>query len=254
MGAYALLQAALRYHETLRGEARERFRFHHVSTDEVFGALGDEGKFSETTPYQPNSPYSASKAASDHLARAWHHTYGLPVVVSNCSNNYGPHQFPEKLIPLMTINAIEGKPLPVYGAGANVRDWLYVDDHVSGLLTVLTKGAPGESYNIGSGEEWRNIDLVRKICAIVDEIAPAAQPRDNLIQFVADRPGHDKRYAIDATKIESELGWRPAVGFEDGLHRTVAWYAENEHWWRPIREGTYQGARLGLLEPMRKAS
>lgn len=256
IGTYTLLQASLQYYERLSGERRENFRFHHVSTDEVFGALGDEGKFSEDSPYQPNSPYSASKAASDHFARAWLHTFGLPVVISNCSNNYGPCQFPEKLIPLMTINALEGKPLPVYGAGANVRDWLYVDDHVTGLIAVLTKGRVGESYNIGSGAEWKNLDLVEQICAIMDDLAPAAssRPHRNLIKFVADRPGHDKRYAIDATKIMRELGWSPAVSFRDGLRRTVEWYLHNAEWWQPIRDGAYQGDRLGLREPARKAS
>ncbi len=256
IGTYTILQAALQYYERLVGPKRERFRFHHVSTDEVFGALGDTGKFSEESPYQPNSPYSASKAASDHFARAWLHTFGLPVVISNCSNNYGPYQFPEKLIPLMTINALEGKPLPVYGAGSNVRDWLYVDDHVTGLIAVLTRGRVGESYNIGAGAEFRNIDLVEEICAIMDEIAPTSnsRPHRDLIRFVADRPGHDKRYAIDSTKISQELGWAPAVSFRDGLRRTVMWYLQNKAWWLPIRDGSYQGDRLGLREPLRKAS
>ncbi|HZH12156.1 MAG TPA: dTDP-glucose 4,6-dehydratase [Microvirga sp.] len=247
VGTFVLLQESLRYWRTLSGERRDAFRFHHISTDEVFGSLGEEGFFHETYPYQPTSPYSASKAASDHFVRAWHHTYGLPVVVTNCSNNYGPYHFPEKLIPLMILNALEGKPLPVYGKGENVRDWLYVDDHAEALILAAEKGAPGESYNIGGWNERRNIDVVRAICALVDELAPdpAIGSRDGLITYVADRPGHDLRYAIDASKIERDLGWRPAETFESGLRKTVLWYLENRTWWERIRSGVYRGERLG---------
>ncbi|TAJ27521.1 dTDP-glucose 4,6-dehydratase [Bosea sp. (in: a-proteobacteria)] len=246
VGTFALLQEALRHWRSLEGEARERFRFHHISTDEVFGSLGEEGFFREDTAYQPNSPYSASKAASDHLVRAWHHTYGLPVVMTNCSNNYGPYHFPEKLIPLMIINALEGKPLPVYGNGMNIRDWLYVDDHADALLTVATKGAIGESYNIGGHNEKTNIDVVKGICAILDELRPdPAGPHERLIAYVTDRPGHDARYAIDAGKIGRELGWTPKETFETGLRRTVEWYLANQTWWGDIRSGVYRGERLG---------
>jgi len=247
VGTFVLLQESLRYWRTLSGERRDAFRFHHISTDEVFGSLGEEGFFHETYPYQPTSPYSASKAASDHFVRAWHHTYGLPVVVTNCSNNYGPYHFPEKLIPLMILNALEGKPLPVYGKGENVRDWLYVNDHAEALILAAEKGAPGESYNIGGWNERRNIDVVRAICALVDELAPdpAIGSRDGLITYVADRPGHDLRYAIDASKIERDLGWRPAETFESGLRKTVLWYLENRTWWERIRSGVYRGERLG---------
>src|SRR5689334_13494183 len=207
VGTFRLLEAALEHWRRLPPERRERFRFHHVSTDEVYGSLGADGLFTETTPYAPNSPYSASKAGSDHLVRAWHHTYGLPVVVTNCSNNYGPYQHPEKLIPLMILNALEGKPLPVYGKGENVRDWLFVDDHVRALLLVLERGRVGEEYNVGGGNERRNIDVVRELCALLDALAPARKPHDTLISFVQDRPGHDQRYAIDAGKIRRELGW-----------------------------------------------
>jgi dTDP-glucose 4,6-dehydratase len=246
VGSFTLLQEALRHFCSLDAEARARFRFHHVSTDEVFGTLGPEGFFREDSAYQPNSPYSASKAASDHLVRAWHHTYGLPVVMTNCSNNYGPYHFPEKLIPLMIINALEGKPLPVYGNGLNVRDWLYVDDHAEALLTVATKGRTGESYTIGGHNEKTNIAVVKTICAVLDELRPDPQgPRERLITHVTDRPGHDARYAIDAGKIGRELGWRPKETFETGLRRTVAWYLANPRWWGDIRSGVYRGERLG---------
>jgi dTDP-glucose 4,6-dehydratase len=227
-----------------RGRPGE-FRFHHISTDEVFGSLGPEGRFTETTPYDPRSPYSASKAASDHLVRAWAHTYGLPVVLSNCSNNYGPHHFPEKLIPVVILNALHGRPIPVYGAGLNVRDWLYVEDHADALLCVLQKGQVGRSYNIGGGNEARNIDLVRAICALMDGMHPAGAPHDRLITFVTDRPGHDARYAIDPARIRDELGWRPSVTLEEGLRRTVRWYLDNPGWWRPLLERQGVGRRLG---------
>ncbi|MXQ12907.1 dTDP-glucose 4,6-dehydratase [Microvirga makkahensis] len=247
VGTFVLLQEALRYWQGLSGQRRDGFRFHHVSTDEVFGSLGEEGFFHERYPYQPNSPYSASKAASDHFVRAWHHTYGLPVIVTNCSNNYGPYHFPEKLIPLMILNALEGRPLPVYGRGENVRDWLYVDDHAEALILVAEKGRIGESYNIGGRNERKNIDVVKAICRLVDEMAPDARigSREELITFVADRPGHDLRYAIDATKIERDLGWRPAETFETGVRKTVEWYLRNRTWWERVRSGVYQSERLG---------
>jgi dTDP-glucose 4,6-dehydratase len=248
LGTFHVLQATLGYWRGLSASAKERFRFHHISTDEVFGSLGDEGFFHEDYPYQPTSPYSASKASSDHFVRAWNHTYGLPTVVTNCSNNYGPYHFPEKLIPLVILNALEGKPLPVYGTGENVRDWLYVDDHAEALITVALKGAPGETYAIGGWNERRNIDVVRAVCGLVDEMAPSAAigPRESLITFVGDRPGHDARYAIDASKIERELGWKPAETFETGLRKTVRWYLDNESWWQRVRSGVYRGERLGL--------
>lgn len=246
VGTFTLLQEALRYYRALSEERKAGFRFHHISTDEVFGSLGAEGFFREDTAYQPNSPYSASKAASDHLVRAWHHTYGLPVVMTNCSNNYGPYHFPEKLIPLMIINALEGKPLPVYGNGLNVRDWLYVDDHADALLTVATTGELGESYNIGGHNEKANIEVVKAICAILDELKPDPQgPRERLIAYVTDRPGHDARYAIDAGKIGRELRWTPKETFETGLRRTIEWYLANPKWWGDIRSGVYRGERLG---------
>jgi dTDP-glucose 4,6-dehydratase len=246
VGTFTLLQEALRHFRGLDEAGRERFRFHHISTDEVFGSLGDEGFFREDTAYQPNSPYSASKAASDHLVRAWHHTYDLPVVMTNCSNNYGPYHFPEKLIPLMIINALEGKPLPVYGNGLNVRDWLYVDDHADALLTVATAGRTGESYNIGGHNEKTNLEVVKAICAILDELRPDPNgPHERLITYVTDRPGHDARYAIDAGKIGRELGWSPKETFETGLRRTVEWYLANSGWWGDIRSGVYRGERLG---------
>ncbi|ARC90847.1 dTDP-glucose 4,6-dehydratase [Rhodovulum sp. MB263] len=243
LGTYALLQAARGYWE---GRGRpESFRFHHISTDEVFGSLGAEGKFTETTPYDPRSPYSASKASSDHLVRAWHETYGLPVLLTNCSNNYGPYHFPEKLIPVVILNALAGKPIPVYGAGENVRDWLYVEDHAAALLLVVQKGRVGRSYNIGGENEARNIDLVRMICALLDEMKPANRPYSSLISFVTDRPGHDLRYAIDPSRIREELGWRPSVTLEEGLRRTVRWYLDNEAWWRPLLNRDGVGRRLG---------
>ncbi|OYD82299.1 dTDP-glucose 4,6-dehydratase [Azospirillum brasilense] len=246
VGTFRLLEAARGYWTSLPAEKRAAFRFHHISTDEVFGTLGDEGFFTETTSYSPNSPYSASKASSDHLVRAWHETYGLPVVLTNCSNNYGPYHFPEKLIPLMILKGLKGEPLPVYGKGDNIRDWLYVEDHARALRLVLEKGVIGESYNIGGYNERTNLDVVRTLCALLDELAPAGAPHDRLITFVADRPGHDKRYAIDASKITRELGWRPQETFETGLRKTVAWYLENRSWWEAILNGSYRGERLGL--------
>jgi dTDP-glucose 4,6-dehydratase len=248
VGTYTLLEAAFAYWKDLENSAQRRFRFHHISTDEVYGSLGETGLFTEETPYRPNSPYSASKAGSDHLVRAWHHTFGLPVVTSNCSNNYGPYQFPEKLIPLMTINALESVPLPVYGRGGNVRDWLYVEDHARALWTILTQGRLGDTYNVGGDSEMRNLDLVGMICDVVDELAPrpAAASRRELITFVEDRPGHDLRYAIDTSKIREDLGWAPRESLASGLRRTVTWYLENQDWWERIRSGTYDGSRLGL--------
>ena len=248
VGTYVLLDAARRHRDALAGQERERFRFLHVSTDEVFGSLDEEGKFSETTPYRPNSPYSASKASSDHLVRAWHHTYGLPVLVTNCSNNYGPYQFPEKLIPVAVLSALAGRPIPVYGTGGNVRDWLYVDDHVRALMAVLERGRPGETYNVGGNSERSNLEVVRAICAILDELAPGATPYESLISFVQDRPGHDWRYAVDTAKIAAELGWAPEETFESGLRRTVAWYLENGEWCRRVMDGSYQLERLGVVE------
>ena len=241
-GTYILLEAARRYWSGLSGEAKARFRFHHVSTDEVYGSLGDTGLFTETTPYQPNSPYSASKAASDHLVRAWHHTYGFPVVTTNCSNNYGPCQFPEKLIPLMIHNAVSGKPLPIYGKGDNVRDWLYVDDHARALCLVFEKGALGEVYNIGGHNEKTNLEVVDTLCALLDDLRPWAdgKPYSTLKTYVADRPGHDKRYAIDASKIGRELGWTPQETFETGLLKTVQWYLDNEAWVAHVATGEYK--------------
>ena len=247
VGTFRLLEAALGRWRSL-GEGRDRFRFLHVSTDEVFGDLPlNGGSFSEETPYAPSSPYSASKAASDHLARAWHATYGLPVVLSNCSNNYGPYHFPEKLIPLTILNAIEGEPLPVYGRGENVRDWLHVDDHAEALELILTGGRLGESYNVGGRAERSNLQVVETICDLLDQRRPMenGSPRRSLISFVADRPGHDRRYAIDPSKIERELGWRASHGFEQGLAETIDWFLANEWWWRPIRDGKYRGERLG---------
>jgi len=247
VGTFQLLQAARAYWKDLPKERADAFRFHHISTDEVFGSLGATGLFEETTPYAPTSPYSASKAAADHLARAWMHTFGLPTLVTNCSNNYGPYHFPEKLIPLMILNALEEKPLPVYGKGDNIRDWLYVDDHADALLLVAERGRPGESYNVGGRNERSNIEVVRTICALVDEFAPSRNgPRARLITHVADRPGHDMRYAIDATKIETELGWRAKHDFDSGLRETVRWYLDNETWWSRVRSGVYRGERLGL--------
>ncbi len=247
-GTFVLLEAARGYWSGLKGGRADSFRFLHVSTDEVYGSLGETGLFLKSTAYDPSSPYSASKAAADHLASAWQRTYGLPVVMSNCSNNYGPYHFPEKLIPLIILNALHGKPLPVYGAGENIRDWLYVGDHARALFTVATKGKPGEKYNVGGRNERRNIDVVRRICALLDELRPQGAPHDRLIEFVADRPGHDQRYAIDASKLEAELGWRADETFETGIEKTVRWYLDNEWWWRPLREKVYQGERLGLVD------
>ena len=244
-GTHVLLEAARRYWEKLPAAAKAAFRFLHVSTDEVYGSLGPDGLFREDTPYDPSSPYSASKAASDHLVLAWHRTYGLPTIISNCSNNYGPCQFPEKLIPLMILNARDGKALPVYGTGANVRDWLYVDDHARALHLIVTRGRPGETYNVGGRNERTNIDVVRTIAALMDRHSPAGAPHDRLISFVADRPGHDLRYAIDATKLERELGWRAQETFDTGIDKTVRWYLDNTAWWQPLRAG-YAGERLGL--------
>jgi dTDP-glucose 4,6-dehydratase len=248
-GTYALLEAALDYWRGLPAEQARRFRFHHVSTDEVFGSLGAAGRFSETSRYQPNSPYAASKAASDHLVRAWHETYGLPVLVSNCSNNYGPFHFPEKLIPLAILKALHGEPIPVYGSGDNVRDWLYVEDHARALHAVLAGGRPGQTYNIGGDGERTNLAVVSAICGLLDELLPQSphRPHARLIGFVADRPGHDRRYAIDAAKIRGELGWRPRETFDSGLRKTVAWYLANRWWWEPIRAERYRGDRLGTL-------
>ncbi len=246
VGTYALLEAARGYWSGLPAERKAAFRFLHVSTDEVYGSLGSEGLFEETTAYDPSSPYSASKAASDHLAMAWQRTYGLPVVISNCSNNYGPCHFPEKLIPLVILNALEGKPLPVYGDGSNVRDWLYVDDHARALHLILTRGRIGETYNVGGGNERTNLAVVHAICDLVDELAGGVDRR-SLIRFVSDRPGHDQRYAIDATKLERELGWRALETFETGLRKTVAWYLANRDWWEPLRSKVYGGERLGLV-------
>jgi len=249
-GTYTLLAEALRYWRALPADEARRFRFLHVSTDEVYGSLGAEGFFSEATAYRPHSPYSASKAGSDHLVRAWFDTYGFPTLVTNCSNNYGPYQFPEKLIPLNILKALAGEPMPVYGRGENVRDWLYVDDHVAALLLVLERGRLGETYLIGGGGERRNIDVVEKIADLVDELAGGRQPsavsRRDLITFVTDRPGHDLRYAIDSTKLRGELGWRPTESFETGLRRTVRWYLDNRTWWERVRSGAYRGERLGL--------
>lgn len=248
VGTFRLVNAALEHWRGLPDERKARFRFHHVSTDEVFGDLPlDEGIFTEETPYAPSSPYSASKAASDHLVRAWHETYGLPVVLSNCSNNYGPYHFPEKLIPLVILNALEGKALPVYGKGENVRDWLHVEDHVRALELVAIRGAVGESYNIGGRAERTNLDVVETICDLLDarQPLPDGRGRRSLIAFVTDRPGHDRRYAIDPSKIERELGWRARESFESGIAKTIDWYLGSDWWWRPIREGKYAGARLG---------
>ena len=242
-GTYNMLEASRSYWS---GEGKpETFRFHHISTDEVFGTLGAKGLFTEETPYAPNSPYSASKAASDHLVRAWGETYGLPVVLSNCSNNYGPYHFPEKLIPVVILKALGGEAIPIYGTGSNIRDWLYVEDHANALLTVLARGALGRSYNIGGNNELSNLDLVRMLCSILDQMRPAATPYVDLITFVADRPGHDARYAIDASRIRDELGWQPSVNVEEGLKRTVRWYLDNEDWWRALQARDGVGTRLG---------
>ncbi len=248
VGTFALLQATLGYWRGLDPARQASFRFHHISTDEVFGALGDEGFFTEATPYDPRSPYSASKAGSDHLVRAWHHSFGLPVLVTNCSNNYGPYHFTEKLIPLMIIKALAGEMLPVYGAGTNIRDWLYVDDHVRALVAVFERGRVGESYMVGGNSERTNLAVVHTICDALDRLRPRAdgQPYRAQIDFVADRPGHDFRYAIDASKLRDELGWTPVESFESGIANTIQWYLDHESWWRDILSGTYRGERLGL--------
>ena len=245
VGTFTLLEVSRAYLDQNRHVGREAFRFIHVSTDEVYGSLGKTGLFTETTPYDPSSPYSATKAASDHIARAWHRTYGLPVIISNCSNNYGPYQFPEKLIPLTVLNALHGQPLPIYGRGHNVRDWLYVDDHARALGLILEKGTPGETYNVGGRNEQRNIDVVRQICACLDELRSSNREHARFISYVTDRPGHDQRYAIDATKLETDLGWRAQQTFETGIKKTVRWYIEHSDWWTPLRE-KYRGERLGL--------
>ena len=246
VGTYTLLEAARAHWRALPPARKAAFRFHHVSTDEVYGSLDATGLFTEDSPYRPNSPYSASKAASDHLVRAWGETYGLPVVVTNCSNNYGPFHFPEKLIPVVILNALAGRPIPVYGQGENVRDWLYVEDHAAALLTVLRRGRTGETYNIGGNNEARNIDIVRTICAILDEMRPEGAPHARLITFVTDRPGHDFRYAIDAGRIARDLGWAPSVTLEEGLRRTVTWYLDNEPWWRALENRHGVGQRQGV--------
>lgn len=251
MGTAVILEAVRSYLERLPGAKRDAFSLLHISTDEVYGSLGPDGLFTEETAYDPSSPYSASKAASDHLVRAWTRTYGLPCVISNCSNNYGPYHFPEKLIPLTILNALEGRALPVYGDGSNVRDWLYVEDHARALFDVLTRGRIGEKYNIGGRNERSNLTVVHTICDLLDEEMPKGFPHRDLIEFVTDRPGHDHRYAIDATKIESELGWRARESFETGIAKTVRWYLNNEAWWRPLRTGVYRGERLGLVGGVR---
>ena len=251
VGTFRLLESVLGYWRGLDAERRAAFRFLHVSTDEVYGSLGPTGRFTETTPYAPNSPYAASKAASDHLARAWHHTYGLPVLTTNCSNNYGPYQFPEKLIPLMIAKGLAGEPLPIYGDGGNVRDWLYVEDHCRAILRVLEAGSPGEVYNIGGDSEHTNVEVVDTLCALLDEALPDSphRPHARLKHFVTDRPGHDRRYAIDASKIRRELGWTPQETFESGLRRTLAWYLDNRDWTRRVTDGSYRGERLGAHRP-----
>ncbi|PZP24992.1 dTDP-glucose 4,6-dehydratase [Pseudomonas kuykendallii] len=257
VGSYVLLDACRAYWQTLPEPRKSAFRFHHISTDEVYGDLhGADDLFRETTPYAPSSPYSASKAASDHLVRAWQRTYGLPVLITNCSNNYGPYHFPEKLIPLVILNALEGKPLPVYGNGQQVRDWLFVEDHARALLTVVSQGKVGETYNIGGHNEQKNLDVVRAICALLEELAPrkpAGLARyEDLITYVSDRPGHDLRYAIDAGKIQRELGWKPAETFASGLRKTVQWYLDNLDWCRRVQDGSYQRERLGAIDPLKE--
>ena len=250
LGTFRLLEAARAHWAGLPADRKQEFRFLHVSTDEVYGSLGADGLFEETTPYDPSSPYSASKAGSDHLVTAWHRTYGFPAVISNCSNNYGPFHFPEKLIPLIILNCYRHRPLPVYGTGENVRDWLYVDDHAKALWTIWKTGRLGEKYNVGGRNERRNIDVVRRICQLMDQYSPNPFPggHEQLITFVTDRPGHDARYAIDATKLETELGWRAEENFDTGIEKTVRWYLQNQDWWQPILDGTYSGERLGLKQ------
>ena len=255
VGTYKLLQCTLEYWTTLNSQDKAAFRFHHISTDEVYGSLGMEGLFTEQTAYDPRSPYSASKASSDHLVRSWYHTYGLPILITNCSNNYGPYHFPEKLIPLIILNAMERKPLPIYGQGDNIRDWLYVDDHVTALWQVVTKGEPGETYNIGGNMERTNLEVVKTACAILDDALPSDQgPYSDLIEFVTDRPGHDLRYAIDSSRIKTELGWEPKESFDSGLRKTIDWYLKNDWWWKPIRDAKYAGQRLGTTMPKRSAT
>ena len=248
VGTSVLLQESLKYYSTLKGKESEHFRFHHVSTDEVFGSLSESGFFTEETPYDPSSPYSASKASSDHLVRAWHRTFDLPVLISNCSNNYGPYQFPEKLIPLMILNCLEEKPLPVYGTGENIRDWLYVEDHCDAIYTILQKGTIGETYNVGGNNEIKNIQIVEVICDVLNDIHPAGSGKSyhELITFVKDRPGHDFRYAIDASKLKKEIGWEPKESFNTGIQKTIEWYLKNEEWWKTIQENTYKQERLGI--------
>jgi dTDP-glucose 4,6-dehydratase len=253
VGTFTMLECARAYWQSLEAKKKDAFRFLHVSTDEVYGSLSTDGLFVETTPYDPSSPYSASKAASDHFAKAWARTYGLPVVVSNCSNNYGPYHFPEKLIPLIILNALEGKPLPIYGNGSNVRDWLYVEDHARALDLIVERGAIGETYNVGGRNERSNIDVVKRICDLMDTNHPQGAPHARLITYVSDRPGHDARYAIDATRLETELGWKAEEDFDTGIEKTVKWYLENRWWWEPLRRG-YDGSRLGLLHPSQKNS
>ena len=253
VGTFTMLEAARAYWSQTGSEKRDAFRFLHVSTDEVYGSLGNDGLFREDTPYDPSSPYSASKAASDHLAVAWHRTYGLPVVVSNCSNNYGPYHFPEKLIPLMILNGLDGKELPVYGDGSNIRDWLFVDDHARALELVVSQGRLGETYNVGGRNERTNLEVVERICDTLDRLVPADGSRRSQIKFVTDRPGHDQRYAIDATKLEEELGWRAQENFETGIEKTIQWYLDNASWWQPLRDKVYSGQRLGLIETKESA-
>lgn len=247
IGTYTLLEAARTYFQSLTSQRQATFRFLHVSTDEVYGSLGSDGLFTERTAYDPSSPYSASKAGSDHLVNAWHRTYGLPTIISNCSNNYGPYHFPEKLIPLMILNALEGQKLPVYGDGSNIRDWLYVEDHARALWRMIEAGRPGETYNVGGGNERTNLQVVEAICDLLDEMSPNGENRRDLIGFVDDRPGHDQRYAVDASKLEKELGWQATETFDSGLRKTVEWFLQNEAWWRPLRKSVYSGERLGLL-------
>jgi len=247
IGTYTMVETAFEYFSTLSDSKKENFRFHHISTDEVYGSLGEKGLFSETTPYDPRSPYSASKASSDHLVSAWFHTYGFPILITNCSNNYGPYHFPEKLIPLVVLNALHEKELPIYGKGDNIRDWLYVEDHAKAILRVVEKGIPGETYNVGGRNERTNLEVVQTICKTLDKLRPLSTGKkyEELITFVKDRPGHDKRYAIDATKLENELGWQAEENFDTGIQKTIEWYLDNEWWWRPIRENKYSGERLG---------
>lgn len=249
LGTYTLLQAARKYYETLSGAEKDAFRFHHISTDEVYGSLGESGYFTEETPYDPHSPYSASKASSDHLVRAWHDTFGLPVIITNCSNNYGPYQFPEKLIPVVILKALKEEPIPVYGKGEQTRDWLYVEDHCEALYTAVSKGTPGRTYNIGGNNDMKNIELVRILCQLMDELHPRPNggSYEELITFVTDRPGHDFRYAIDASRISNELGWQPKQDHVSGFRKTVQWYLDNKTWWEEILNGSYKLERLGTI-------